>query len=69
MAAYKIYFRQSVLKDLAKIPKRDLQRIIKRIEMLGSDPRPLGAKKYPEKTDSESDRVATVSSIPYRMMN
>jgi mRNA interferase RelE/StbE len=45
MAGYKIYFRQSVLKDLAKIPKRELQRIIKRIEKLGSDPRPWGCEK------------------------
>lgn len=45
MAAYKIYFRQSVLKDLAKIPKRELQRIIKRIENLASDPRPRGCEK------------------------
>ena len=45
MAGYKIYFRQSVLKDLAKIPKRELQRIIKRIEKLGSDPRPQGCEK------------------------
>ncbi len=45
MAGYKIYFRQSVLKDLAKIPKRQLQRIIKRIEKLADDPRPRGCEK------------------------
>lgn len=45
MAEYKIYFRQSVLKDLAKIPKRELQRIIKRIEKLADDPRPRGCEK------------------------
>ena len=45
MAGYKIYFRQSVLKDLAKIPKRELQRIIKRIEKLSADPRPRGCEK------------------------
>jgi mRNA interferase RelE/StbE len=45
MAGYKIYFRQSVLKDLAKIPKRELQRIIKRIETLFVDPRPRGCEK------------------------
>jgi len=45
MAGYKIYFRQSVLKDLAKIPKRELKRIIKRIEKLAADPRPLGCEK------------------------
>jgi mRNA interferase RelE/StbE len=45
MAAYKIFFRQSVLKDLAKIPKRELQRIIKRIENLATDPRPRECEK------------------------
>jgi mRNA interferase RelE/StbE len=45
MAGYKIYFRQSVLKDLAKIPKRELQRIINRIEKLTADPRPRGCEK------------------------
>jgi len=45
MAGYKIYFRHSVLKDLAKIPKRELQRIIKRIEKLAVDPRPRGCEK------------------------
>ena len=45
MAVYKIFFRQSVLKDLAKIPKRELQRIIKRIEKLAHNPRSQGCEK------------------------
>ena len=45
MAAYKIFFRRSVLKDLANIPKKELQRIIKRIEKLAHDPRPQGCEK------------------------
>ena len=45
MAVYKIYFRRSVLKDIEKIPKRELQRIIKRIETLAHDPRPQGCEK------------------------
>jgi mRNA interferase RelE/StbE len=45
MVEYRIYFRRSVLKDLAKIPKRELQRIIKRIEKLAADPRPPGCEK------------------------
>jgi len=46
MAAYKIYFRKSVLKDLEKIPKIDLKRIISRIEALADDPRPPGVEKF-----------------------
>lgn len=45
MATYKIFFRRSVLKDLVKISKQELQRIIKRIEKLAHDPRPLGCEK------------------------
>ena len=45
MAAYKIFFRRSVLKDLVKIPKNELQRIIKKIKKLALDPRPQGCEK------------------------
>jgi mRNA interferase RelE/StbE len=45
MAAYRIYFRKSVLKDLDKIPKHDLKRIMSRIEALAEDPRPIGVEK------------------------
>ena len=45
MAEYEILFKESVLKDLKKIPKNDLKRIISRIEKLGDDPRPMGSEK------------------------
>ena len=45
MAAYKIFFRKSVKKDLATIPKKDLKRILQKIESLGIDPRPIGCEK------------------------
>ena len=45
MAAYKIFFRKSVQKDLETIPKKDLQRILKRIQDLANDPRPPGSEK------------------------
>ena len=45
MAVYKIFFRRSVLKDLAKIPKNELKRIIKKIEKLTHNPRPQGCEK------------------------
>ncbi|MCK4766020.1 MAG: type II toxin-antitoxin system RelE/ParE family toxin [Candidatus Aminicenantes bacterium] len=45
MEEYKIYFRGSVSKDVEKIPKKDLKRILKRIESLARDPRPLGCEK------------------------
>ena len=45
MAEYEIYFKESVWKDLKGIPKRDLKRILLRIERLGDDPRPSGSEK------------------------
>ncbi len=45
MAEYEIYFRESVWKELKKVPKNDLKRILSRIEILGDDPRPTGCEK------------------------
>jgi mRNA interferase RelE/StbE len=45
MAEYEIYFKESVWKELKKIPKNDLKKILSRIENLGSDPRPMGGEK------------------------
>ena len=45
MAAYKIFFKKSVEKDFESIPKRNLKRILKRIEMLAKDPRPSGSER------------------------
>lgn len=54
MAAYKVFFRESVEKDFAGIPKGALKKIIKRIKMLSEDPRPAGCEKL---TDQERYRV------------
>lgn len=45
MAIYEILFKESVWKDLRKIPKNDLKRILSRIEKLGDDPRAFGCEK------------------------
>ena len=45
MAAYKVFFKKSVWKDFEAIPENDLQKILKRIEMLGDDPCPSGCEK------------------------
>lgn len=45
MASYRIVFKQSVAKDLRPIPKKDVQRILKRINVLADDPRPVGVEK------------------------
>jgi len=45
MAAYKLFFKKSVRKDLEAIPKRDLPKILKRIEALAENPRPEACEK------------------------
>ena len=45
MAAYKIFFKKSVEKDFNLIPKKDLKKILGRIEALAEDPRPPGCEK------------------------
>ena len=48
MAAYKIFFKKSVEKDFNVIPKKDLKKILGRIEALAEDPRPPGCEKLTE---------------------
>lgn len=45
MAAYSIFFKASVRKDLDSVPKNDLQRIMERIAGLAENPRPTGCEK------------------------
>ncbi|GAI53661.1 unnamed protein product [marine sediment metagenome] len=45
MAKYKITVKKSAAKELEDIPKKDLQKIIKRIQSLAQNPRPHRAQK------------------------
>lgn len=45
MARYKLVFKQSVAKDLRRIPNRDVRRILDRIESLADTPLPHCAVK------------------------
>jgi len=45
MAGYKIFFRKSVRKDFETIPKKELNRILEKIESLSENPRPSGSQK------------------------
>ena len=54
MAGYKIFFKKSVEKDFKSIPKKDLKKILDRIEMLAEDPRTAGCEKL---TGQERYRV------------
>ena len=45
MEQYRIIVRKSVSKDLKKIPKKDVKRILAAIQTLASNPRPPQSKK------------------------
>jgi mRNA interferase RelE/StbE len=45
MANYELVFKKSVAKDLRNIPKKDVGRILKRIDGLSEDPRGEGCVK------------------------
>jgi mRNA interferase RelE/StbE len=45
MAKYEILIKKSAAKELETIPKKDLQRIIKKIQALAVNPRPQGSQK------------------------
>jgi mRNA interferase RelE/StbE len=45
MARYELRFKPSVAKDLRKLPKLEVERIMKCIESLSADPRAPGCEK------------------------
>ncbi len=45
MANYKIEIKKSATKEISKLPKTAIKRIVDKIQMLSDDPRPSGCKK------------------------
>lgn len=45
MEKYKIFFKKSVEKDLKKIPKKYLVKILEKIDNLKNNPKPEGSEK------------------------
>jgi len=45
VATYKISIKPSAVKELRKIPKKELKKITDRINSLSHDPRPAGSEK------------------------
>lgn len=45
MANYKIVIKPSAVKELKKLPKKDVQRITAKIQTLANEPRPRGCEK------------------------
>ena len=67
MGSFKVIFKQSVAKDFRQIPKKDVARILKRIEALREVPRPAGVEKL---SGQEKYRVRQgVYRILYEIQN
>ena len=45
MAKYKIQIKPSAVKELEKLPKKDIQKIVAKIQLLSSEPRPSNCEK------------------------
>jgi mRNA interferase RelE/StbE len=62
---YKIYIKPTAVKELQKIPKRDVSKIIEKIRSLSSNPRPPGCEKLSadEKYRVRQGRYRIVYSI------
>ena len=45
MAKYKILIKPSAAKELDKLPKKDLRKVVAKINLLATDPRPPGYQK------------------------
>jgi len=45
MEPYRIIVKQSVAKDLKRVPKKDVERILSAIQSLATNPRPAQSKK------------------------
>ena len=48
MTVYRLVIKKSVAKDLRPIPRHDVGRILKHIESLATEPRPIGCEKLSE---------------------
>jgi mRNA interferase RelE/StbE len=68
MAEYRVYFKESVEKDFSVLPKKDLRKILNRIEALAKDPRPPGHEKLTgqDRYRVRQGRYRIVYSIQYK---
>ena len=68
MASYRILIKPSAAKEIESAPKKDRLRIIKRIQVLSSDPRPPGCEKLSGHDDKYRVRQGTYR-IVYAISN
>lgn len=45
MANYRVVITRSAAKELEEVPRKDREKIVSKIQALGSEPRPVGSEK------------------------
>ena len=45
MGSYRVLIKPAAVKEIEAVPKKDRQRLVKRIEGLSAEPRPAGSEK------------------------
>ena len=45
MGKYKIEIKKSAVKEISKLPKTELKKVLRKLELLSENPRPFGAIK------------------------
>jgi mRNA interferase RelE/StbE len=63
MGPFSIHWRSSTKKDLRKLPREEVQRVIEAVEALADDPLRLGAQKL-----SGSERTYRIRVGDYRVI-
>jgi mRNA interferase RelE/StbE len=59
---YEMYIKSTAVKELEKIPKRDVSRLIDKIRSLSSSPRPPGCEKL------SADEKYRIRQVRYRIL-
>ncbi len=71
MAKYEISVKKSAIKELENIPKKELQKLVKKIQALSEEPRPQGSQKlsHKEQYRIRQGDYRTIYSIDHDNLN
>jgi mRNA interferase RelE/StbE len=57
MASYRVVWKRSARKELRKLPRQAVSRVVSAVEQLTTEPRPSGTRKLAGSSDSYRIRV------------
>ena len=68
MASYRIEWKQSARKELRRLQKQDIARVLTTVEKLADEPRPAGCRKLAGSADHYRVRIGDIRVI-YAVMD